>query len=328
MHPIDIVIPWVDGNDPRWQEEKRAYSVDKGDARINRFRDWDNMQYLFRGIEKFLPWVRTVHFVTWGHLPGWMNPDCPKLHIVNHRDYIPEEYLPVFSSHPIELNMHRIPGLSDHFIYANDDTFFIQPMEPDAFFVNGYPVDSAIQNVIQFHRTDGIDHIVVNNLTYLNRNFDKRQLMKTHFGKWFSLKYKFAALKNLYLLPFRNFTGFVDNHMPNPYLKSTFEVLWEKEPEALEVTCSNRFRSKEDVNQWLARYWQFASGTFVPGVPDRGCFFSIGKDNRAIEDAILNQRYPVICLSDDDPNLDFEKEKVFLIELFEQILPEKSSFEL
>lgn len=326
--PIDIVIPWVDGNDPLWIREKSEYAVNRGDARVNRFRDWDNLQYLFRGIEKFLPWVRTIHFVTWGHIPAWMNVDCPKLHIVNHKDYIPEEYLPVFSSHPIEMNFHRIEGLAEQFIYANDDMFFLRPMEREAFFVDGRPVDSAVQNVLQFHRVDGVDHIVANNLTYLNRNFGKRKVMKDHWKKWFSFKYGKAGLNNLYLLAFSNFTGFVDYHIPYSYLKSTFAELWEKEPQILDATCRNRFRSKEDINQWLARYWQFAKGDFVPCAPDRGGLLSIGPDDARIKDIILDQKYPMACFSDDDPELDFEYEKDYLIGLLQQLLPEKSAFEL
>lgn len=326
-YPIDLVIPWVDGADPLWQAQKAEYSGLKGDDRVIRYRDWDILKYIFRGVEKFLPWVRTVHFVTWGHLPPWLDSQCPKLHIVNHKDYIPQEYLPVFSSHPIELNLHKIEGLAEHFIYANDDTFFLKPMQPKDYFQNGLPVDSAVQNVTQFHRTDGIDHVVVNDLTYLNRNFSKRSCMRANKSKWFTPKYKSGALQNLYLLPFSHFTGFVDYHIPYPYLKSTFAEVWEKEPGILDTTCKNRVRSQQDVNQWLMRYWQFAKGSFVPCAPNKGRLFAIGADDRLIEDAILNQRYATICLSDDDVNADFEKEKAFLIGLFEQILPEKSSFE-
>ena len=50
---IDLVIPWVDGNDPKWLAEKRAcLKEEEGDGRANRFREWDNLEYLFRGIEK------------------------------------------------------------------------------------------------------------------------------------------------------------------------------------------------------------------------------------------------------------------------------------
>ncbi len=145
---IDIVITWVDGNDPEWIKQKiqnmPAEQQYKAATASHRFRDWDNAQYIFRGIEKYMPWVNRIHFVTWGHLPTWLNVDNPKLHIVNHRDFIPEEYLPTFNSNAIELNFHRIPGISEQFILFNDDTFVIGPTRPEDFFADGKPRDAAI----------------------------------------------------------------------------------------------------------------------------------------------------------------------------------------
>ena len=69
--------------------------------------------------------VRRIHFVTWGHLPSWLNKEHPKLNIVNHKDFIPEKYLPTFNSHAL-WNMHRIPGLAENFVYFNDDMFLIK----------------------------------------------------------------------------------------------------------------------------------------------------------------------------------------------------------
>ena len=122
---IDLVIPWVDGNDVEWKKEKDK-CLEAGDGRVNRYRDWDNLRYVFRGIEKYMPWIRKIHFVTWGHLPEWLNVEHPKLNIVKHQDYIPEKYLPTFSSHTIEMNLHRIKGLAEQFIYTNDDIFFLK----------------------------------------------------------------------------------------------------------------------------------------------------------------------------------------------------------
>ena len=324
---IDIVIPWVDGNDPAWQAEKAKFSNSTGDNRAIRYRDWDNLQYVFRGIEKFLPWVRTVHFITWGHLPAWMNPDCPKLHIVNHKDYIPVEYLPTYNSHVLELNMHRIEGLAENFIYTNDDIYFLRPIASTEYFQDGKPVDTAIQNVLQFHRRDGIDHIVANDLICLNQNFQKKQCIRANRKNWFSSNYGVGGLQNLYLMPLANFTGFVDYHMPNAYAKHTFEEVWAKESEILKETSAHKVRTSADVSQWLMRYWQLAKGDFVPGKPNKGQLFAIGEQDAEIEDAILHQKYNAICLSDDDPNLDFEKEKRIIQELLQKILPEKSSFE-
>lgn len=325
---IDIVIPWVDGNDEAWITEKNKYSLAySGDKNKNRFRDWDNLQYSFRGIEKYLPWVRKIHFITWGHVPSWLNVNHPKLNVVKHSDYIPEEYLPVFSSHPIEMNLHRLNGLSETFIYMNDDMFFTAPMKENDFFKGNLPCDAALESVHQFKK-GGIDHIIASNLEVINDRFSKRECMKKNWNKFYSLKYGKSTLKNLYLIPFGQFTGFENPHLPIPYMKKIFRQIWKEYPEVLDATSKNKFRSATDVNQWLVRYWQLVSGQFVPTSKTNGRFFSIGKDDKEIEDAIKNQTYQMICLSDDDVNLDFEKEKEFIIRCFEAIFPDKSSFEL
>lgn len=325
---IDIVVPWVDGNDPVWQKEKEKYvgSVN-GDKRIIRYRDWEMLQYWFRGVEKFLPWIRKIHFVTYGHLPEWLNCKNEKLNIVKHTDYIPKQYLPTFSSHAIELNMFRIEDLSEQFIYANDDTFFVNQMQPEDFFADGLPKDCALETIHQF-RKGGIDHIVANDLELINANFNKRQAVKKNYRKWYCIKYKKAFLKNLYLSPCGNFVGFENQHLPQAFLKSTFQEVWIKEYDCLDHTCSHKFRNIGDVNQWLMRYWQLASGKFVPGNLEMGKFFSIGNDDNKIKEAIVNQKYRMICLSDDDESIDFEAEKIKICGWLGKILPEKSSFEL
>ena len=131
---IDFIIPWVDGSDPEWIKEFNKYAPENSrlsDSRAIRFRDTGLLKYWFRAVEKFAPWVHTVHFVTNGQLPEWINTECPKLHLVKHSDYIPQEYLPVFSSHPIELMMHKIPGLAEHFVYFNDDFFLTAPIKKE-----------------------------------------------------------------------------------------------------------------------------------------------------------------------------------------------------
>ena len=97
MEEIDFVITWVDGQDEAWRREKARYVSDskKVDAGEERYRDWELLKFWFRGVEKFAPWVRKVHFITWGHLPKWLDTNHPRLHIVRHEDYIPQEFLPV-----------------------------------------------------------------------------------------------------------------------------------------------------------------------------------------------------------------------------------------
>ena len=70
MDKIDFVLPWVDGSDSAWIKQRNEYLGIKNDqTQDSRFRDWENLQYWFRGVEKFAPWVNHIYFVTWGHIP-------------------------------------------------------------------------------------------------------------------------------------------------------------------------------------------------------------------------------------------------------------------
>jgi len=173
--PVDIVLTWVNGNDEDWLEQ-RAFWIKKS-GRIEdekqldiRFRDWDNIQYVFRGIEKFMPWVRNLYFVTWGHLPAWINSKNSKLIIVNHKDYIPKEFLPTFNSNVIELNFHRIDGLSEKYINFNDDMFIIRETRETDFFVDDLPRDMACISPI-YIQNSAITNIQLNNLKIVNKYY-------------------------------------------------------------------------------------------------------------------------------------------------------------
>lgn len=181
-YPIDFVVTWVDGNDPVWQAEKAKYSPSKNaDNRNVRFRDWDNMQYWFRAVEKFAPWVNKVHFVTYGHLPKWLNTNNPKLNIAKHSDFIPKEYLPTFSSRTIEFNLHRIKGLAERFVYFNDDMFLLKPVKRELFFAGKdcLPTDFAITSTLSVtDKKDTVQYAKFNNIVILNSHFDKKEQMK------------------------------------------------------------------------------------------------------------------------------------------------------
>lgn len=326
---IDIVITWVDGNDSNWQKEKNKY-LKKEDSVNNlaRFRDWDNLQYIFRGIEKYLPWVNKVFFVTWGHLPSWLNISNPKLVVVNHKDFIPEEYLPTFNSHTIELNLHRIKGLSEHFIYFNDDTFVLKNIKPEDFFKKGLPCDTAVLNPIICMGKDHFSNVSANNMTIINENFSKRNTIKSHFFKWYNFRYGLNLFRTMFLIPWSKFPGFYNGHLPNAYLKSSFEKVWQKEQAILNDTCQNHLRNNyTNVNQWLIKYWQFASNNFYPRSPKIGKYFEIGNNNKEIIKTIINQKYKMICLNDSINIKNFAVVKDEINSSLQQIFPDKSTFE-
>lgn len=328
---IDFIVTWVDGNDKKWLEEKSKYTNSETDLSnsINRFRDWDNLQYWFRGVEKFAPWVNKIHFVTWGHLPSWMNTNNPKLNIVKHTDYIPEEYLPTYNSHTIEFNVHKIKGLEDKFVLFNDDMFITKEMKQEDFFKNGLPCDIAIQNAnISEGKNDIFPHIILNNIDILNKYFNKREVMKKHLGQWFNIKYGKECLRNLMLLPWSHITGMWDMHLPHSYYKKTFEDMWNLEYQLLDNTCKHKFRDIKDINHFLLADWQIFKGEFSPRSSKLGKRIEITDNYEEIYDTIVKQKYKMVCLNDSKPNIDFEKSKENIQKAFEKILPNKSSFEI
>lgn len=329
MERIDFVIDWVDGNDPAWQAERAKY-LDPNDSQAGsaiRFRDWDLMRYWFRGVEKFAPWVNKVYFVTWGHYPEWLNLEHPKLKIVNHSEYIPEKYLPVFNCNPIELNLHRIPELSEEFVLFNDDTFLVNQVEETDFFRNGLPCETVrLGQTFAVSTEEVFPYMIFNNIAIINKHFSKKQVMKKYWRKFLSPKHGAENIRTLLLLPFGHFSGFLDSHLPVSHLKSTFGEVWEKEPEVLETCCRNRFRAKNDVTQWLMKNWRYCQGKFEPRSIHWGKSYAIGENPNMLKD-LRSQKYKAVCLNDCDPDLDFEYYQQELKKAFEEILPEKSSFE-
>lgn len=326
---IDFVIPWVDGSDPAWIEEFNKYCPEDKriiDASEKRYRDFGLLRYWFRGVEQFAPWVRKVHFVTCGQKPDWLNLSAPKLHWVQHKDYIPQEYLPVFSANPIELMMHKIPGIAEQIVYFNDDLFLTSPVRKKFFFRNGLPCDSAILGTISL--TD-IGHILLNNNNLINSVFSKKKVIRGNLGKWLNVKYGKALARTLLLLPYAGFTGFYNPHYAVPYTKSLLEEVWRTFPDALTTTMGQRFRSQQDVNQYLFQDYRFCTGQFYPMPPHyRKKMITLSKDNVALAaETIRQQRFTQIVLNDSD-DVDFDAACMALADAFESILPEKSVFEV
>lgn len=331
---IDFVILWVDGNDLAWQAEKSKYQPQKESENnsVNRYRDWGLLPYWFRAVEKFAPWVRKIHFATWGHLPDFLNLNAPKLHIVRHDEFIPEEYLPTFSSHVIEMNIHRIPDLAEHFVYFNDDTFLLRSFQPEDFFRDGLPCTYGGEVPIELVGNIGTWlHAAVNDLGIVNAHFPKRESVAKYGKKYRDKRYRWKDnLRTLMLEKLHPdyFTGFKNLHAPAAYLKESFREIWEAEPEKLVSTCRDRFRTSDNVNQWVVLWWQIASGQFSPAIIDN-LVASINENT--IDElclAIEKQSHDYICLNDPDESIGFEQLAGRLASSFSKILPEKSSYEL
>lgn len=135
---VDLVIPYVDCLDKNWQEIYNQYKLpteQKDVNQINRFRgQGEFLRFLFRSIDKNLPWIRNIYFLVQSEsqVPTWL--DTTKVKVILHNQFIPEQYLPTFNSCAIEMFLWNIPGLSEKFIYINDDFYMMNPCAEKDFF--------------------------------------------------------------------------------------------------------------------------------------------------------------------------------------------------
>ncbi len=334
---IDFVIPWVDGGDKAWLEDKAKHLQEDMDidAAGNRYRDWDNLKYWFRGVEKYAPWVNKIFFVTWGHVPKWLNCKHEKIVVVNHKDYIPEKYLPTFSANPIELNLHRIENLSEHFVYFNDDMFLVGECKKSDFFGDdGLPCDMFVEEPPTYVKKDVFNSIIVNDLIMINRNFDRQEVLKKYKNKVYNFKYGKGYVKNKLFSAMKRheFFGIDFSHLPQAYLKTIFNRVWDENQDELDSVCCNKFRSINDVNQYVIKYYQLLTGQFKPyNWKKLGVVYQLNdsSDNNieyAIND-ILDKRVRIICLNDSNV-ANFEATRNAINNAFEKLLPERCSYEL
>lgn len=318
-------------DDPAWQVEFAKHSGKKGNTRNGvseaRFRDGGFLKYWFRGVERFAPWVRKIHFVTCGQKPEWLDANHPKIHLVNHRDFIPEAFLPTYNSVVIERYIYRIPGLSDHFVYFNDDFYLTGPVAEERFFRNGLPCDIATF-LYNFSWSQWYKRIK-NNLKIINRHFDKKAVLARDHDKWFHPSYGSRARWNYLLKPYGKFITLRTPHNAQPYLKSTFEEVWAVAEQELTETSVNKFRALNDYTPELFRMWQICRGNFEPynTYADTKMFPLVLKPRQAVR-AIRNQTYSLICLNDNVHIRHYAQVMEDIRQAFESILPEPSTFEL
>src|SRR5699024_8520881 len=169
---------------------------------------------------------------------------------------------------------------------------------------------------------------ITNNMEIINTTFNKKKEVRRNLTKWFNPLYKKHMIASFCMIPWNNFAAFLSTHIPHSYLKSAFEEVWEAEKQIMEETSSSRFRNKNNVNQWLIRYWQLASGNFSPRNINDGKNFMLSNDNDMALFAIKNQKYKLICLNDTVNITEFDRVKREIQEAFNVILFDKSSFEL
>lgn len=293
---MDAVITYVNGLDPVWQQSYAAFFGE--DLLQKRFRDWGTLKYLLRGIETYLPFVERVYLVVSGEsqVPEWVNRE--HLHIVLHEDIIPEEYLPVFSSNPIEMCLHRIPGLSEEYVYFNDDCFPVAPCEPTDFFEGGRAVLLPSTQRLCY----GMFRHIVRNSDHLAR-------------------------RGAGLLPERSYIR--PQHTCTPMLRSACEELFESQNEAIMEIVSHRRRTDTDCAQYLYTDYMYYTGRTIGRRMSNKHFSLALATPSKMSSYICNPSRKIVCINDTRISAErYASVREALLTAFELRLPGKSRFEL
>lgn len=326
LDKIDFVISWVDSADPEWQQKKQAYSGKKVVNSSNgdeRFRDYGTLRYLLRSIEKYANWVNHIYLVTDHQRPNWLSTSNPRLTVIDHQDIIPAAALPTFNSNAIDFCLDRIPGLSEQFVYFNDDFLINKDVVPTDFFKNGLPRDFRIYS--RLIPNSDFDFLLFNNILCINQWLKgQRQSVNGMFSRTYGLR---GNIKNLVQIV-RNggrVSNYVLYHNAYSFTKSEYRAAKKMWQQKIQQTVSHRFRTRDDVTVYLIRYFRLEKGDFAPKSPKFDAYYTLNQTHALINE-LTHSKHHLVCVNDADTT-DYVDKKTKLVCALNEKFAQQSDFE-
>ena len=187
-----MVYFWVDGNDPKWRAKHDAFcGKTSGTVEtngINRFANNDELKYSLRSVAMYAPWIRKIFIITDDQVPVWLDTSNPKVKIIDHKDILPVESLPCFNSCLIGHYAYRTPGLAEHFLLGNDDTYINREVAPGDFFTSdGLPIVRLRRMYFRKLRWSFRENVRKKTLSNYRRTLQRAsQLVSDKFGHYYT----------------------------------------------------------------------------------------------------------------------------------------------
>lgn len=307
---IDLVYLWVNGNDPHWRAKHNSFigkTKDKPDINCEgRYADNDELKYSLRSIEKYAPWIHNIFIVTDEQTPVWLNTEHPKIRIIDHKEIMPEVCLPCFNATIIEHFLWKIPELSEHFLFANDDMFINKPVTPDTFFAeDGLPIirfnHSLLRNLYLAFKEKCLG-IPLKNYARVIRN--SAELVKKKYGIYYNGR---------------------THHNIDAYLRSDYQHTYEIFKQEIEVTLSNHIRNENDIQRNLYSYVALAGKRGHLEYVTQKTSFRFHIHNMKHYSKLERYNPLLFCMNDSEYANDNDRKKV--TEFLAGRFPEKSQFE-
>lgn len=291
---MDIVITYVDGNDPVWKQDYEKYT--NVPVMEKRFRDWGTLKYLLRGIEVNMPFIRNVYLVVSheSQIPEWA--DKKNLKVVLHKDIIPAEYLPTFNSTTIEMFLHRIEGLDEEFVYFNDDIFPISPSRPEDLFRDGKAVIGMSRHLLY---------------TSMYKKHVRRSDMMAREALGLSKRLCFLRCQ----------------HSCIPVLKSQCVEVFERQKDKVQASLS-RVRNDGNINMTFFLSYMYHKSLVINERISCGHMSLAATSESKLQEGINSPKRRFLCINDVRLSEGkYESYRNVMISAFEKRFPSKSRFE-
>lgn len=280
---IDLVYMWVDGSDPIWlRKHNKATGKTDESSDINskaRFADNDELKYSLRSVEQYAPWIRRIFIVTDNQVPSWLDTSNPKIRIVDHSEILPENARPCFNSTLIEHFIWKIPGLSEHYILANDDMMLNKPVKPSDFFNSeGFPVMRLVRRpFMRFMSWLQIKVLKKKMGNYKTKIRNSALLVKEKTGKYFESK---------------------PHHNMDAYKKSFVAYVEETFNNEFRPTFTNLLRSDADYQRIIYYYMAMAVGKGTPVYVDHHTSFQLSIAKHYHYQRLIDDNPSFFCMND------------------------------
>lgn len=296
---IDVIIPYVNSSDSKWLQDFTKTTKTHNPSPV-RFRSWGTLKYLFRGIDKYMPFVRNIILILArpSQVPVWLNQD--NVRIVYHEDFIPERFLPTFNSCTIESFLWNIPDLPDRIIYFNDDMFPINLLSEQDFFTGNVP-NIKFTNIESYRNTWIFQCQCRSGIDMITKVLDLPS---------------FTAGK--IIRPY---------HITAAMTKEGLNKVAELGKDLIPASIST-LRQPTNLNQYIYSYYQYFTNNYVDKTVSYKYFSVTDKEADEIVDAILLGKDQLICLNDSEKLKDFARVRYKLSIAFEKKFPSKCKYEL
>ena len=274
--PVDLLITYVDGSDESWKKSLVDYTIRSDvppDTALNprRYRDLGTLKYIFRGVEKFMPFVDRVNLIvaSESQIPKWLNTE--NVRVILHKEFIPVELLPTFNSCTIESFFWNIP-LHPYVLYANDDTYPLKNMEFETFF--------------SFLKGEWVPNI---HFTFYEK-FPYNSVYRNQCRSGIDLTAKLLGIE------YPKGKLFKPQHTINAWRNDSMVELGKKCEEEL-IERATRFRAPTNVNQYIYAYWHYWNETCVDKPADLS-YMTFENGINILKSEIVNRSHDVLCIND------------------------------